>query len=65
MNIAVVGAGFVSNIRLENWRKVANAKVTAICDINADAASKLASKWFVPHVFNSLDQLLADRSEKI
>jgi myo-inositol 2-dehydrogenase / D-chiro-inositol 1-dehydrogenase len=59
-NVAVIGAGFIAEVHLESYRRfVPDARVTAICSRTPEKASALAARHHVPHVFTSVEALLA------
>lgn len=59
--VAVLGAGFVSNIHLESYHRfVPNAEVVAIYARNAEKAKAMASKYNIPQSFDSIDQIISE-----
>lgn len=58
INVALVGCGFVANGHLRAWKKIKQAKVVAVCDLDSDLAKRTALKWKVPHHYSSYSELL-------
>ncbi|MBL8205431.1 MAG: Gfo/Idh/MocA family oxidoreductase [Blastocatellia bacterium] len=58
-NVCIVGAGYISLFHIEALKLLPNIKLTAVCDSNAQRASALAKKWGIPHIFSSIDDLIA------
>jgi predicted dehydrogenase len=56
--VAVVGCGYVTNGHLEAWRKVHEARVVAVSDINEKLAKRTAELWKIPHSYSSLSELI-------
>ena len=50
LRAGIVGAGGISTIHARGYR-AAGAVLTAVCDVDADAASTRAAEWGVPHVY--------------
>jgi len=58
INVAIVGCGFVANGHLEAWRKVRQAQVVAVSDLNENLAKNTAEAWKVPRYYSTLSDLL-------
>jgi predicted dehydrogenase len=58
LSIGVVGCGEVANGHVRAWRKVNEAKVAAVLDINASLAKNMAEKWGVSKYFTSLSEMM-------
>jgi predicted dehydrogenase len=57
--VAILGAGFVSNIHLESYHRfVPNAEVVAIYARNSDKSKAIAEKYGIPEWFDDLDQAI-------
>ena len=56
---ALLGAGYISSWHGNVLRKVPGVEITAVCDLSRNAAQQLADQYGAPHVFTSLDDLLA------
>jgi predicted dehydrogenase len=59
INAAIVGCGYVANGHLEAWRKVHQAQVVAVSDLNENLAKSTAEAWKVPEYYSTLSDLLA------
>jgi len=59
INVAIVGCGYVANGHLEAWRKVRQAQVIAVSDLNENLAKSTAEAWNVPRYYSTLSNLLA------
>ena len=58
IKIAIVGCGFVANDHLRAWRKVRQARVVAVSDLNEASARSTAKLWKIPHYYASLSELI-------
>lgn len=59
--VAVLGAGFVSNIHVESYQRfVPDAEVVAIYARNADKAKAMASKHNIPRWFDNIDKIISE-----
>ncbi|HEX4947826.1 MAG TPA: Gfo/Idh/MocA family oxidoreductase [Blastocatellia bacterium] len=61
-NVCIVGAGYISLFHIEALKLLPNVNLTAVCDSNAQRAAAFAKKWGIPHIFTSLDDLIASRT---
>ncbi len=63
VRIAIVGAGFAGHFHLASYEKVygMDFRVVGIFDVVREKAAHLATDWELPKVYDSLDQLLADK----
>jgi len=59
INVAIVGCGYVANGHLEAWRKIRQAQVVAVSDLNESLAKSTAETWKVPGYYSTLSDLLA------
>jgi predicted dehydrogenase len=57
LNVGIVGCGEVANGHVRAWRKVKEAKILAVLDINASLAKNMAEKWGIPNYFTSLSEM--------
>lgn len=57
IDVAIVGCGFVANDHLRAWRKVSQAQIVAVCDLNETAAKSTAELWKIPSYYTSLPEL--------
>ena len=56
--VAVVGCGYVANGHLESWKKIRQARVVAVSDVNEKLAKRTADLWKIPASFPSLSELI-------
>ncbi len=63
VRIAIVGAGFAGHFHLASYAKVygMSFQVVGIFDVVRDKAAHLAKDWSLPKVYDTYDQLLADK----
>lgn len=61
-SICLIGAGYISNIHAEAITQNPSLKLSAVLDVNSQAASALAAKWGVGHVFDSAEAAIASGS---
>jgi predicted dehydrogenase len=63
VRIALVGAGFAGHFHLASYEKVygVDFEIRGLFDVVKEKAAHLAEEWTLPRVYDSLDQLLADR----
>jgi len=59
IKVAIVGCGYVANDHLKSWRKVREAQVVAVLDLNENLAKSIAQAWKVPRYYTTLSDLLA------
>jgi predicted dehydrogenase len=64
VRIAIVGAGFAGHFHLASYEKVygVDFEIRGIFDVVQEKAAQLAKQWKLPAVYESLDQLLADKT---
>lgn len=65
LGVAVVGCGYVSNGHLKAWRKVPQAHVLAVSDIDQNLAQKTAETWKIPRYYTSYEKLLEQKDIRI
>jgi predicted dehydrogenase/nucleoside-diphosphate-sugar epimerase len=58
-SVGIIGAGFISLYHLEALTRIPDIKIVAVCDGNVEKAQALASKWKIPHVFSTVEELIA------
>lgn len=61
VKVAVIGTGLIATHKhLPALKKLeGKAKVVAVCDVNIEAARKIAQQFQIPNAYSSLDALLA------
>ena len=62
LEVAIIGCGYVANGHLEAWRKVPQAHVVAVSDLNEVLARNTAHTWKVPYYYKSLTEVMANTS---
>jgi len=58
INVAIVGCGFVANDHLKAWRRIGQARVVTVCDLNEAVARSTAKLWKIPQYYTSLPELI-------
>ncbi|GGD49745.1 Gfo/Idh/MocA family protein [Paenibacillus nasutitermitis] len=61
-NIAVIGAGSISEAHLKAYDRNSDAKLYAICDLNVERANAAARKYGIANIYTDYRELLADPS---
>ncbi|RKL68238.1 oxidoreductase [Salipaludibacillus neizhouensis] len=61
MKIGIIGCGNISGIYLENLGNFAGVEVKGITDLDLSKSKKQADKYDVPHVYQSVEELLGDQ----
>lgn len=61
VKVAVIGTGLIATHKhLPALRKLeSKAKVVGVCDVNIEAARKVAQQFGIPNAYSSLDELMA------
>ncbi len=59
LKVCIVGCGAVTEGHLKAWKKIPNAKVTSVIDLNERLAKKTAETWKVQKYFQSLTDALS------
>lgn len=54
-----VGAGYFSQYHFEAWRRIEQAEITALCDLDAAQASEAAGKFHIPRTYGDVAIMLA------
>jgi nucleoside-diphosphate-sugar epimerase/predicted dehydrogenase len=57
-NVAILGAGYISDWHCRALRAVRGVRVAAVCDLHADRARALATRYGIPAHFTELGALL-------
>lgn len=59
LKYACIGAGGIANKKhLNNYAKINEIELVAICDIDIEAAKKLADKYHVPYVYSDYHEMI-------
>ncbi|MCZ8513233.1 Gfo/Idh/MocA family oxidoreductase [Paenibacillus filicis] len=60
INIGLIGAGSISELHLQAYKKQPDVRLSAICDLNGDRAREKASRYGIPQVYTDYRDLLSD-----
>ncbi len=63
ISICIIGAGGIVNDAHLPAYKIAGYNVAGIFDLNKEKATSLASKFSIPKVYNSIDEVIVDSDE--
>lgn len=63
IKIAVIGAGGISHAHIQNYRKLDNAEVYAVCDINEQRLNETADEYGITRRYTDVDTMLAELPE--
>jgi predicted dehydrogenase len=58
IDVAIVGCGYVAEGHLGAWRKVPEAKIVAVSDLNIELAKKTAERWRIPNYYSTISDVL-------
>lgn len=58
INVAVVGCGYVAKDHIKAWRRIKEAQIVAISDLNEKLAEDTAKLWKIPSYYRSLPDLI-------
>jgi predicted dehydrogenase len=61
LNIGIVGCGKIADGHAEEIRKIACARLIAVCDIEPILATRLATRHGVPHCYTDFDRMLSEQ----
>jgi nucleoside-diphosphate-sugar epimerase/predicted dehydrogenase len=57
--VAILGAGYISEFHIAAIRRMPDAELVAICDLNEALAQQTATSFGIPKVYRSLETMLA------
>ncbi len=60
VKIAMIGAGNIAGAHLDAYKRVPNAEIYAICDINPDRLKETGERFGITRCYNDVDSMLAD-----
>lgn len=60
VNIAVIGAGSISEMHLRSYHNNPQVELYAICDLNEERARTKAEKYGIPRIYTDYRESLAD-----
>ena len=58
INVAIIGCGEVADGHIAAWKKVPQAGIKAVCDLNETLARSTAQSWKIPTYFQSMSELI-------
>jgi predicted dehydrogenase len=59
VNIGIIGAGLIGRSHMQQYQKLADVKMVAVCDINEEAAKKAATDFGIGQTFTDFRKVLA------
>lgn len=59
LNVALIGCGYVTIGHFQAWRRIPQARIIAVSDLNESLAKGVAEKWRVPHYYKTLSEIAA------
>ncbi len=60
LKVALLGAGMIGKVQMRAFASHPRCKVVAVCDVNAEAARRMAAEFKVPEVFEDYRKLLKE-----
>ncbi len=57
LGVAVIGAGFISRIHLEAWKRISEVEVKAIVDIEEERAKKYSEIFGIPNFYTDYEKV--------
>ena len=61
IRIGIIGVGMIGKSHLNNYQKVPDARIVAVCDVDKEEAQKVAAQHKVPKVLSDFRKLLKMR----
>ena len=62
LRFAVIGTGFWANYQVAAWKEIKGVELVAVYNRTKERADALAQKFEVPHVYNTIDDLLENET---
>lgn len=59
VRVGVVGVGGMGRAHLKSYFALPNVEVTAVCDVDKEAAEKVAVENSIPNVFTDYNEMLS------
>lgn len=56
LKVVCVGAGYFSKFHVEAWKRLPEAEIVAICDLEKEKAQALADEFSVPNVYSTVQE---------
>ena len=63
VKVALIGAGNIANAHLDAYKKVPDAEIYAICDINPERLAETADKYGITRRYTDVDTMLKELPE--
>jgi predicted dehydrogenase len=60
LNVALVGCGYVTIGHFKAWRRIPQANIVAVSDLNENLAKSAAVEWGVPHYYKTLSEIVKE-----
>ncbi|MBI5927985.1 MAG: Gfo/Idh/MocA family oxidoreductase [Chloroflexi bacterium] len=60
MQLAIIGCGFIADDYMYTLANYPHLQVVGVLDVISDRATRFAAFWKIPHVYQTLDEVLAD-----
>jgi len=65
IKVGLIGTGYIGMVHLEMLRRLGGVEVAAVADTNKVLARQAAEKFGIPRVYDSADELIADRKVEV
>ncbi len=62
ISVGIVGAGVIAQTHLEVLKKLPHIQLAAICDVKKNKAAALAKKYQIPHIYDSIEEMLLNKN---
>jgi predicted dehydrogenase len=60
MRVGIIGCGLVSQKHINSLQNIADVVFDSVCDINKDLAIRIAARYGIPRVYESVSRMLKD-----
>jgi len=58
LKVAIIGCGYVTVGHFNAWRRIPEANIVAVSDLNESLAKSVANEWRVPHYYKTLSEIV-------
>jgi predicted dehydrogenase len=65
IRIGILGAGFISRVHTESFKKVPGVEIVAICDQDADRGKAMCEVYNIPRYYSDHKELLKDKDVSV
>jgi len=65
LKIAIIGCGQIADAHVQEIRKIDNAHIIAVCDLEKLMAEQLAERYGIPHYYDNLQELLSETNPDV